>query len=363
METQHFRKFRGKLIIQPSKKSIESIEAKTRDTIRKHRGQAAAALIVALNPIIRGWAEAQKTVQAGASFGRLEKAIFDAVWRWAQRSHPGKSKGWIFRRYFGINPLTPLLFPVTAFPALPAPSHNRCAPGDPAIQSSPLGGKKGESNARHRRPAVLEERGKMLFRSSNTRRRASPMKALLPCLSLLLAANIVRGKENVPDGFVIQDMEPTGGRILRPNGWFYSESHTDESLMWTISREDTDGGKKPYDTGVRIHAFLGVKEAIGESPEAYIRQYFEQKRTAADEIHKTCDPEDQGGFTSVCLEVSEGGYRVLYFMYWSNAQDVAVVSISGAKKEDWSKYAETFKEMSTFELVDAKRFKDPGKKE
>ena len=101
---KHFRKFCGKLIIQPSKKSIKSISAKIRDTIRKHRGQAAAVLIKALNPIIRGWAEAQKTVQAATAFSRIEKVIFDAMWRWAQRSHPTKSKGWIVRRYYRPNP-------------------------------------------------------------------------------------------------------------------------------------------------------------------------------------------------------------------------------------------------------------------
>lgn len=103
---KNFRKYGGKLLIQPSKKSIQSITAKIRDTVRRHRGQAAAALIKALNPIIRGWAEAQKTVQAATAYCRVEKVIFDAIWRWARRSHPKKSKSWIVRRYFGVDPRT-----------------------------------------------------------------------------------------------------------------------------------------------------------------------------------------------------------------------------------------------------------------
>jgi RNA-directed DNA polymerase len=64
---KNFRKYGGKLLIQPSKKSIESITVKIRDTVGKHRGQAAAVLIQALNPMIRGWAEAQETVQAATA--------------------------------------------------------------------------------------------------------------------------------------------------------------------------------------------------------------------------------------------------------------------------------------------------------
>ena len=65
---KNFRKLRGKLITQPSKKNVNSIKARIRATIKRHRGKAAGVMIQALNPVIRGWAEAHKTVQASRAY-------------------------------------------------------------------------------------------------------------------------------------------------------------------------------------------------------------------------------------------------------------------------------------------------------
>jgi len=97
---KHVRQFNDKLIITPAKKNIKAICKKIGDIVRRSRGGSAAELIGQLNPVIRGWAQAHRTVQAAEAFSDVEKQTFDAIWRWCLRSHPKKSKTWIFRKYY-----------------------------------------------------------------------------------------------------------------------------------------------------------------------------------------------------------------------------------------------------------------------
>jgi len=166
----------------------------------------------------------------------------------------------------------------------------------------------------------------------------------------------------VPEGFVGQVMEPLGGKIWRPKDWFYAEAHNSRSWTWIISKENTNGGEGRYDTGVRIQVFMGIKEGINKSPETFIKEFYEQKKKEAQKIHKTCEVEDHGMFSRICLETDEGEYRILYSLFWGNDMDLAVVSIAGAKKENWDTYADTFDEMSRFELINMKRFESKGDK-
>ena len=67
---------------------------------------------------------------------------------------------------------------------------------------------------------------------------------------------------NTPGSFVLQTLEPTGGEILYPMDWHFVEGHPATSWMWTISKEDTEGGKLPYETGVRIQAAMKVFKPV-----------------------------------------------------------------------------------------------------
>ncbi|MDA0811095.1 MAG: hypothetical protein O3C21_01695 [Verrucomicrobia bacterium] len=169
--------------------------------------------------------------------------------------------------------------------------------------------------------------------------------------------------DNIPEGFMLQIMEPTGGKILRPKDWFYHEGSGETSWLWTISKEDTNGGNAGYETGMRIQAFTGVVEGTGKTPEQFVKDFFMEKKNAATKIHKVCDQSNQGLFSRTCIEVTEGDYRILYSLFWGNTIDIAVISIAGAKAEDWEANTETFDTMSEFELIDMKRFSgDDGAK-
>lgn len=183
------------------------------------------------------------------------------------------------------------------------------------------------------------------------------MTRILSLIFTTLAGCVLFADEKIPAGFEVQVLEPTGGRILRPEGWFYNEGHGKKSWMWTITREDPGLGGS-YDTGVRIQAIVDVEGRSGKSPEVLVREYITQKSKVADIVHKTCEAEDQGMFSRICIEVTEGEYRILYSALWGNDMDIAVFTTAGSKVAEWDENVKFFDEMSAFELIDMTRFPD-----
>lgn len=96
-----FRKFKGKLIIKPSKKAIKAIVSKLSDTINR-RGKAwnQDVLIMKLNQQIRGWTNYHQSVSASEAFAHLDYVLFELLWHWAKRRHPKKGKWWISTKYW-----------------------------------------------------------------------------------------------------------------------------------------------------------------------------------------------------------------------------------------------------------------------
>jgi len=175
---------------------------------------------------------------------------------------------------------------------------------------------------------------------------------------LLLSATFGLAEE-APTELVPQVLEPTGGKIPRPKDWFYVEAHRGQVYDWMLTREDTDGGRKPYTTGVRIQTFIGIKEGTGKTAKQFILDFVDAKKKEPIKVIKSCEETDQGLFTRICLETEEGEHHILYSLFWgSSGMDVAVVSIAGTTKELWETYAHTFDKMSAFELIDMKRFEE-----
>lgn len=97
---QTIRKFGGKLLIKPSKKSIKSFLRTVRSTVKALDGAPAFAVVAKLNPIIRGWANYHRHVASHKAFYSVDHQIHQALWRWARRRHPHKGARWIRRKYF-----------------------------------------------------------------------------------------------------------------------------------------------------------------------------------------------------------------------------------------------------------------------
>jgi RNA-directed DNA polymerase len=98
---QTVRKYRGKLLITPSKESMKRFLTKVREIIGANKQVTAGELIAYLNPVIRGWANYHRHVVSSRAFGKVDAEIFKALWRWARRRHPGKGARWVRSKYFG----------------------------------------------------------------------------------------------------------------------------------------------------------------------------------------------------------------------------------------------------------------------
>ena len=98
---QNVRRYNGKLIIKPSKKSRQAFLDKVRGLIKANPTIKTGLLIEMLNPRIRGWANYHRHVCSKQSYRYTDHAIFKALWRWARRRHPkNKNAHWVRKKYF-----------------------------------------------------------------------------------------------------------------------------------------------------------------------------------------------------------------------------------------------------------------------
>ena len=97
---QNVRKYKGKLLTMPSKKSYKAIMKKIREVIEKFKAISAYRLIRILNPIIRGWTNYHRKVISSRTFTKLDNDIFWKILKWTHRRHNNKSKQWIKDKYF-----------------------------------------------------------------------------------------------------------------------------------------------------------------------------------------------------------------------------------------------------------------------
>jgi RNA-directed DNA polymerase len=97
---QNIRKYKGKLLIKPSRKNVKAFLTKIRQIIKTSGALSAGQLIVRLNPILKGWANYHRHSASKQTFSKVEQAIFRAIWQWAKRRHPNKPHKWIKKKYF-----------------------------------------------------------------------------------------------------------------------------------------------------------------------------------------------------------------------------------------------------------------------
>lgn len=97
---QTCRKFKDKLIIKPSVKSVESMLDKVREICKKNKQAKTEYIIRTLNPIIRGWTNYHRHVVSSGTFKKIDGNIFKILWRWSKRRHPNKGLRWIKSKYF-----------------------------------------------------------------------------------------------------------------------------------------------------------------------------------------------------------------------------------------------------------------------
>jgi RNA-directed DNA polymerase len=94
------RKYRGKLLIMPSKGNVKTFLTKVRETIKENATAKTDNLIRTLNTQIRGWTNYHRHVVAKRVFNRVDHCIFIALQRWIKRRHPNKNGHWRHDKYF-----------------------------------------------------------------------------------------------------------------------------------------------------------------------------------------------------------------------------------------------------------------------
>jgi RNA-directed DNA polymerase len=97
---QNIRKYKGKLLLKPSKENIKRFLDNIRELIKKHPTIKQETLIGMLNPKIRGWANYHRHIVAKATFAYVDHQIFSALQGWCKRRHPKRNKRWINSKYF-----------------------------------------------------------------------------------------------------------------------------------------------------------------------------------------------------------------------------------------------------------------------
>jgi RNA-directed DNA polymerase len=100
---QNIRKYRNKLIMEPSKDSTTSFKQKVKSIIRNARGWNAGSLIEKLNPVVRGWTIYHRCIQSAKIFGKMHEILYRSLRNWAKHNNSGKTSKWIRNRFFGLS--------------------------------------------------------------------------------------------------------------------------------------------------------------------------------------------------------------------------------------------------------------------
>jgi RNA-directed DNA polymerase len=96
----NIRKYNGKLLIKPSKKSQKKIVEKLHEVIFDHKAVSQWMLIAMLNPIITGWGNYFRHVVSKEVFAQIDHILVGQLKRWSFRRHNKKSKEWVLNKYF-----------------------------------------------------------------------------------------------------------------------------------------------------------------------------------------------------------------------------------------------------------------------
>jgi len=97
---QTFRKHGRVLHITPSKEGVLALMRKVGVLIKKHVSAPMPVLIKKLNETLRGWANYHRHVVSSEAFSRIDKYVFEHLWRMVRKRHPKKSKKWLYKKYW-----------------------------------------------------------------------------------------------------------------------------------------------------------------------------------------------------------------------------------------------------------------------
>jgi RNA-directed DNA polymerase len=92
-----------KTIITPSKEAVKRHAVAMGQIVDKHKASVQEALIVELNPVVKGWTNYYRTVVAKTTFSYLDYLTYQKLRRWAGYRHPNKGARWVANKYWAVD--------------------------------------------------------------------------------------------------------------------------------------------------------------------------------------------------------------------------------------------------------------------
>ncbi len=176
--------------------------------------------------------------------------------------------------------------------------------------------------------------------------------------SIVFAASntIAQTAFTVPDGYVEKKLDVTGGRIAVPKDWFFSDGRTNSGWAWVISAQDQAKGR--YETGLQLHAIVGVELTMKKSRRAFVKDFLSEKK-ASTAVLRECPETNQGKLKRQCLEVVEDikrngetmRYHILYWVFWSNEVDIVGMFMFGAPQDQWASAKQVGEVLAQLEFI------------
>lgn len=161
----------------------------------------------------------------------------------------------------------------------------------------------------------------------------------------------------VPDGYVLQVLDATDGRVARPRDWHYRAQATANGRIWTIAAEDPAG---PWDTGWRMQLFVNVKNDPDWDTRRIARLIADNKRReVARVLSDSCSDQPGGDFQRICLDVIEERqvgqerrrYRVVYSVFRSDHYPFVAVTSFGAPEAQWEAVQPILRAMQPVQVI------------
>jgi RNA-directed DNA polymerase len=91
----NIRKYKGVLLMKPSKESVKKITRKMGLVLLKTAAWNQEQVIQILNPIIKGWTNCHRHIASKETFNRIDYIVWNQLWQWAKRRHSDKE-------YYGL---------------------------------------------------------------------------------------------------------------------------------------------------------------------------------------------------------------------------------------------------------------------
>lgn len=142
-------------------------------------------------------------------------------------------------------------------------------------------------------------------------------------------------------GYVVQNLEPLGGEILRPENWHFRRLMNDDALAFQIAKEDISNGGE-FETGLTINLVKDVTKKSRVSPSIYAAYFIKDKLKNAELVTRDASRRD-GDFLREGILIRENKtltektqpFKIGYTLYANDKTDLLIIMVFGTPESEW----------------------------